>query len=285
MRWQGREGSSNIEDRRGSSGGGGGGRGFGGLAGIIVVLVGAYFGVDLSGLVANDSGLSLGSQQQQAAPLQESAQEKQLVQFSSVVLRDTEKVWEAYFRKIGRQYQAPKLTLYRNRIATACGTGQSSAGPFYCPGDKKLYIDLSFYNTMTNELGASGDAAFAYVLAHEVGHHVQTLLGTIQKVHRAQQNMDQKQANQLSVRLELQADCYAGVWAHYAEKDGLFESGDIEEAFNAAHAVGDDHLQERAQGYTVPHTYTHGTSAQRKQWLQRGLQTGDIEQCNTFSNL
>ena len=284
MRWQGREGSSNIEDRRGSSGGGGG-RGFGGLAGIIVVLVGAYFGVDLSGLVANDSGLSLGSQQQQAAPLQESAQEKQLVQFSSVVLRDTEKVWEAYFRKIGRQYQAPKLTLYRNRIATACGTGQSSAGPFYCPGDQKLYIDLSFYNTMTNELGASGDAAFAYVLAHEVGHHVQTLLGNIQKVHRAQQNMDQKQANQLSVRLELQADCYAGVWAHYAEKDGLFESGDIEEAFNAAHAVGDDHLQERAQGYTVPHTYTHGTSAQRKQWLQRGLQTGDIEQCNTFSSM
>lgn len=278
MRWQDREGSKNIEDRRGSSGGGG--RGAGGILGLIIVLVGAYYGVDLSGLVGG--GLPVAQTQQQTrAPLQ---QEEQLKRLSEVTLRETEKVWGAYFNRMGKTYQDPVLVFYTGATHTGCGTGQANAGPFYCPADNKLYIDLSFYNTMKNQLGAEGDAAFAYVIAHEVGHHVQTLLGTIQKVHRLQQQVGKTEANALSVKLELQADCYAGVWGYYAQKDGLFENGDIEQAYNAAEAVGDDTLQERAQGYTVPHTYTHGTSANRKAWLQRGLQTGDINQCNTFQS-
>lgn len=278
MRWQDREGSKNIEDRRGSSGGGG--RGAGGILGLIIVLVGAYYGVDLSGLVGG--GLPVAQTQQQTrAPSQ---QEEQLKRLSEVTLRETEKVWGAYFNRMGKTYQDPVLVFYTGVTHTGCGTGQANAGPFYCPADNKLYIDLSFYNTMKNQLGAEGDAAFAYVIAHEVGHHVQTLLGTIQKVHRLQQQVGKTEANALSVKLELQADCYAGVWGYYAQKDGLFENGDIEQAYNAAEAVGDDTLQERAQGYTVPHTYTHGTSANRKAWLQRGLQTGDINQCNTFQS-
>lgn len=278
MRWQDREGSKNIEDRRGSSGGGG--RGAGGIWGLIIVLVGAYYGVDLSGLVGG--GLPVAQTQQQTrAPSQ---QEEQLKRLSEVTLRETEKVWGAYFNRMGKTYQDPVLVFYTGVTHTGCGTGQANAGPFYCPADNKLYIDLSFYNTMKNQLGAEGDAAFAYVIAHEVGHHVQTLLGTIQKVHRLQQQVGKTEANALSVKLELQADCYAGVWGYYAQKDGLFENGDIEQAYNAAEAVGDDTLQERAQGYTVPHTYTHGTSANRKAWLQRGLQTGDINQCNTFQS-
>lgn len=278
MRWQDREGSKNIEDRRSSSGGGG--RGAGGILGLIIVLVGAYYGVDLSGLVGG--GLPVAQTQQQTrAPSQ---QEEQLKRLSEVTLRETEKVWGAYFNRMGKTYQDPVLVFYTGATHTGCGTGQANAGPFYCPADNKLYIDLSFYNTMKNQLGAEGDAAFAYVIAHEVGHHVQTLLGTIQKVHRLQQQVGKTEANALSVKLELQADCYAGVWGYYAQKDGLFENGDIEQAYNAAEAVGDDTLQKRAQGYTVPHTYTHGTSANRKAWLQRGLQTGDINQCNTFQS-
>ena len=278
MRWQDREGSKNIEDRRGSSGGGG--RGAGGILGLIIVLVGAYYGVDLGGLVGG--GLPVAQTQQQTrAPSQ---QEEQLKRLSEVTLRETEKVWGAYFNRMGKTYQDPVLVFYTGATHTGCGTGQANAGPFYCPADNKLYIDLSFYNTMKNQLGAEGDAAFAYVIAHEVGHHVQTLLGTIQKVHRLQQQVGKTEANALSVKLELQADCYAGVWGYYVQKDGLFENGDIEQAYNAAEAVGDDTLQKRAQGYTVPHTYTHGTSANRKAWLQRGLQTGDINQCNTFQS-
>lgn len=280
MRWQGREKSTHFEDRRGSSGGGGGG-GRPTIIGIIVLLVGAYYGVDLSGLVGSPQMGAV--QQTQSAPRQVSVQEKQLEDLSLVVLRETEKVWGAYFQKHNQKYPAPTLTVYNGRTATACGTGDANAGPFYCPADQKVYIDLSFYNTMKNQLGAEGDAAFAYVLAHEVGHHVQTIMGTIQKVHQMQQRVSKKEANALSVKLELQADCYAGVWGHYAEKDGLFEQGDIEEAYNAAKAVGDDTLQHRAQGYTVPHTYTHGTSAQRKSWFERGLKTGDVAQCNTFA--
>lgn len=284
MRWQNRERSTNVEDHRGHSGGGGGGGrgGMGRLLGVVVMLVGAYYGVDLSGLVGGMQQISQPAVTQQA-PVRESPQEKQLSEMSRVVLKETEKVWGNYFRQHGAVYQVPRMRLYRGRTSTACGVGQAEAGPFYCPGDQRLYIDLSFYNTMQKELGAAGDAAFAYVLAHEVGHHVQTLLGTIQKVNQMQQRVGKREANALSVKLELQADCYAGVWGHYAEKDGLFEAGDIEEAFAAAESVGDDRLQQRAQGYTVPHTYTHGTSAQRKQWFQRGLETGDIEQCNTFA--
>lgn len=278
MRWQNREGSKNVEDRRGMSGGGGGGGKPVGILGVIVLLVGAYYGVDLSGLVGG--GVPQNTPQ---APYQASAQEEQLAKFSSVVLRETEKVWHSYFQKHNATYQPPRMVIYNGATSTACGTGNASAGPFYCPNDQTLYIDLSFYNTMKNELGASGDAAFAYVLAHEVGHHVQTITGTIQKVRQAQARSSKVQSNALSVRLELQADCYAGVWGHYAQKDGLFEAGDIEEAYQAAESVGDDHLQHRAQGYTVPHTYTHGTSAQRKSWFDRGLQTGNIDACNTFA--
>lgn len=283
MRIDGRDGSHNIEDRRGQSGGLGNGKSTG-LIGIIVLLVGAYYGVDLSGLVGNTTQFSQPTQQQSMQQDRVySIQEQQLEKLSSVVLKETENVWSNYFKKIGLTYQMPKLVLYEGATHTACGTGQASAGPFYCPSDHKLYIDLSFYNTMKNQLKAEGDAAFAYVLAHEVGHHVQTLLGTIQKVNQAQRQVSEKESNALSVKLELQADCYAGVWGYYAQKDGLFEAGDIEEAYNAAEAVGDDALQQRAQGYTVPHTYTHGTSAARKKWFQRGLQTGDINQCNTFA--
>ena len=283
MRIDGRDGSHNIEDRRGQSGGLGNGKSTG-LIGIIVLLVGAYYGVDLSGLVGNTTQFSQPTQQQSMQQDRVySIQEQQLEKLSSVVLKETENVWSNYFKKIGLTYQMPKLVLYEGATHTACGTGQASAGPFYCPGDHKLYIDLSFYNTMKNQLKAEGDAAFAYVLAHEVGHHVQTLLGTIQKVNQAQRQVSEKESNALSVKLELQADCYAGVWGYYAQKDGLFEVGDIEEAYNAAEAVGDDTLQQRAQGYTVPHTYTHGTSAARKKWFQRGLQIGDINQCNTFA--
>lgn len=281
MRWQDREGSDNVEDRRGSSGGGGGGKPVG-ILGLIILLVGAYYGVDLSGVVGVQQGGAPTTQQSQ--PYQASAQEQELAKLSSVVLRETEKVWSAYFQKHGATYQAPKMVLYNGATSTACGRGSASAGPFYCPADQKLYIDLSFYNTMKKQLEADGDAAFAYVLAHEVGHHVQTITGTIQKVNQAQSQVGQREANALSVKLELQADCYAGVWGHYAEKDGLFEAGDIEEAYNAAESVGDDRLQQRAQGYTVPHTYTHGTSKQRKSWFDRGLKTGDINQCNTFAS-
>lgn len=285
MRWEGRERSKNVEDHRGmGGGGGGGGRGGMGLIGVIVMLVGAYYGVDLSGLVGGVQQIGGGGVTREQ-PVQRSAQEEKLYHFSEVVLGETEKVWENYFRQHGAAYRSPVMRIYEGRTQTACGTGMAQAGPFYCPADHKLYIDLSFYQTMKNELGAEGDAAFAYVLAHEVGHHVQTVLGTIDKVHRAQQRVGKREANALSVRLELQADCYAGVWGHYAQKDNLFEEGDIEEAYNAAEAVGDDRLQHRAQGYTVPHTYTHGTSAQRKQWFQRGLQTGDINQCNTFADI
>lgn len=279
MRWQDREESKNVEDRRGSRSVGGRGSG---LIGIIVLLVGAYYGVDLSGLVGGIQSVGQSPAQEQSHPV--SKQEQELAKFSSVVLRETEKVWGNYFSQNGAQYKAPQMVLYNGATHTGCGTGHASAGPFYCPNDQKLYIDLSFYNTMKHELHAEGDAAFAYVLAHEVGHHVQTLTGIIDEVHQAQQHTSKQEANALSVKLELQADCYAGIWGHYAQEDGLFEEGDIEEAYNAAEAVGDDRLQHRAQGYTVPHTYTHGTSAQRKQWFQRGLYSGDVEECNTFAS-
>lgn len=289
MRWQNREASEeNVEDRRaeGSYSTGNGGKGLG-LIGIIVMLVGAYYGVDLSGVVNTVQTIQSPQKQlnRQQSSFQESTEEKNLKQLSLVVLTDLGKVWSNYFKKQGLTYKMPKMVLYRGATHTACGTGQASAGPFYCPSDQSLYIDLSFYNTMKNELGADGDAAFAYVLAHEVGHHVQTLLGTIQKVHQIQNQVNKSQANALNVRLELQADCYAGVWGYYAKQEQLFENGDLEEAYNAAEAVGDDRLQKRAQGYTVPHTYTHGTSAQRKQWLHRGFETGNIQQCGTFADL
>lgn len=276
MRWQGRRESSNIEDRRGSGGNFGGGKGTG-ILGFIILLVGAYYGVDLSVLVGTPDFSGQSSQRL------ETQEEQQLAGLSKVVLADTETVWGNYFKQMGYQYQEPVMVLYNGVTSTACGTGQSAMGPFYCPNDHKVYLDLSFYNDMKNKLGATGDSAFAYVIAHEVGHHVQNLLGVLGQVHRAQQSSDRKTANQLSVKLELQADCFAGVWANQAVKSGLFERGDEEKAFNAAEAVGDDRLQKRGQGYVVPDSFTHGTSAQRLAWFRKGLQTGNPSQCDTFN--
>ena len=275
MRWQGRRESSNVEDRRSSGGGFGRGRPTG-ILGLIIILVGAYYGVDLSGLVGEvDVGTT------QSSPLQ-SQQEDQLFKLSKVVLGDTEEVWTAYFSKNNRQYVEPRMVIYNGATPTACGTGQSAMGPFYCPNDQRVYLDLSFYNDMKNKLGAAGESAFSYVIAHEVGHHVQNLLGTLTQVHRLQSRASRAEANQLSVKLELQADCYAGVWASQAVKSGLFERGDIEKAFNAAESVGDDRLQKRSQGYVVPDSFTHGTSAQRLQWFKVGLTSGNPAKCNTF---
>ena len=275
MRWQGRRESSNVEDRRSSGGGFGGGKPTG-VLGLIIILVGAYYGVDLSGLVGE---MEVGTAQ--SSPLQ-SQQEDQLFKLSKVVLGDTEEVWSTYFSKNNRQYVEPRMVIYNGVTPTACGTGQSAMGPFYCPNDQRVYLDLSFYNDMKNKLGAAGESAFAYVIAHEVGHHVQNLLGTLTQVHRLQSRASRAEANQLSVKLELQADCYAGVWASQAVKSGLFERGDIEKAFNAAESVGDDRLQKRSQGYVVPDSFTHGTSAQRLQWFKVGLTSGNPAQCNTF---
>ena len=212
----------------------------------------------------------------------QSQQEDQLFKLSKVVLGDTEEVWSTYFSKNNRQYVEPRMVIYNGVTPTACGTGQSAMGPFYCPNDQRVYLDLSFYNDMKNKLGAAGESAFAYVIAHEVGHHVQNLFGTLTQVHRLQSRSSRTEANQLSVKLELQADCYAGVWASQAVKSGLFERGDIEKAFNAAESVGDDRLQKRSQGYVVPDSFTHGTSAQRLQWFKVGLTSGNPAQCNPF---
>ena len=281
MRLGNQRSSSNIEDRRGSGGGGGGG-GKMGIAGLIIVLIGAYYGVDLSGPVGGVQMPQM--QQQQGRPVSASAEEEELARFSAQILATTEDAWGSYFRSRGRQYVPPKMVLYRGITPTACGTGQSAMGPFYCPADQKVYLDLSFYDDMKNKLGAAGDAAFAYVIAHEVGHHVQNLTGIMAQVNRARQRAGEREANRLSVKLELQADCLAGVWANRAQEQQLFETGDLEEAFNAAEAVGDDRLQQRSQGYAVPDSFTHGTSAQRLQWFQRGLQSGDPEQCDTFAS-
>lgn len=279
MRWQGREQSTNIEDRRGSrSGGLGGGKKMGGVLGFIVLLIGSYYGVDLSGLVGG-SDLGMGNSTSSLSK----QEEEQLYQLSSVVLKDTENTWQTYFARSGQRYPAPKMAIYNGATPTACGTGQSAMGPFYCPSDRTVYLDLSFYEDMKKQLGASGDTAFAYVIAHEVGHHVQNLLGILPKITTEQQKRS-SQANALSVKLELQADCFAGVWGYQAAKNNLLETGDLEEAFNAAEAVGDDRLQKRSQGYAVPDSFTHGTSAQRLAWFKRGLQTGDPTQCNTFAN-
>ena len=278
MRWQGRKQSSNVEDRRGQ-GSRIGGKSTG-IIGIIILLVGAYYGVDLSGVVGSPAA---GTQVTQPSTLN-SQQEAQLNELARVVLADTETTWSQYFANNNARYTPPTMVLYTAGTQTACGTGQAAMGPFYCPQDRKVYLDLSFYEDMRKQLDASGDAAFAYVIAHEVGHHVQNLLGILPQVNQAQQGASAKQANALSVKLELQADCFAGIWANHAQAQNLFEAGDLEEAFGAAQAVGDDRLQKRAQGYAVPDSFTHGSSAERLAWFQRGLQNGDINRCNTFAS-
>ncbi|OKL35730.1 KPN_02809 family neutral zinc metallopeptidase [Domibacillus mangrovi] len=276
MKWQGRRGSSNIEDRRGMSGKVALGGGIGGVGLIFVIiftLLGGNPGELLGGLSGTDSD----------APYEETDQERELAQFVSVVLADTEDVWTEIFHEEGMQYKEPILVLYSGSVQSACGAAGSSAGPFYCPGDQKLYIDLSFYQELQNNFNAPGDFAMAYVIAHEVGHHVQTLLGTSQKVNALRGKVSQEEYNQNSVKLELQADYYAGVWAHHAEGMNVLEEGDLEEALTAASAVGDDTIQKRAQGYVVPESFTHGTSEQRRHWFHRGFQSGNLQNGNTFN--
>jgi uncharacterized protein len=277
MRWAGRRGSSNIEDRRGTRFRGAGGIG---LGTIVLALVALYFGQDPSVVLQNVQP----SQQSEQVPYQESADEAQLREFISVVLADTEETWGAIFGMNGSSYQQPTLVLFSGAVESACGFAQAAVGPFYCPGDRKLYIDLSFYRDLQTRFGAPGDFAQAYVIAHEVGHHVQTLLGISERNMAARRGASETEANALSVRQELQADCFAGVWAHNANRDRqLLEPGDIEEGLNAASAIGDDRLQQQSRGYVAPESFTHGSSEQRMRWFKRGYDSGDVNVCDTFA--
>jgi predicted metalloprotease len=254
----------------------------GGIGTLILVLVALYFGVDPS--IILDQAPTGVDPTVETRPAARSPEEDQLAEFISVVLADTEDTWHELFRIKGETYVQPKLVLFTAAVNSACGFAEAAMGPFYCPADRKVYIDLSFYRDLKNLIGAPGDFAQAYVIAHEVGHHVQSLLGISDKVQTARRGMNETQGNQLSVRQELQADCLAGVWAHHADRARqILEKGDIEEALNAASAIGDDRLQQRSQARIVPDSFTHGTSAQRVRWFRNGLETGDINQCNTFA--
>jgi predicted metalloprotease len=284
MRWDGNRESDNIEDRRGGGGGmsmlGGGRIGLGTIA---IALVG-WLVFDINPITLLDA-LSGGSGQSyvQQTPAHKPPADDQMAKFVSVVLADTEDVWRDIFRKEGGQYREPKLVLFSGATPTACGTGQSAMGPFYCPNDQKVYIDLGFYQTMKTRLGAPGDFAQAYVIAHEVGHHVQNLLGISEKVRKQRSQASEKVANALSVRQELQADCFAGVWAYHAQDSRkILESGDLEEALNAASQIGDDTLQRSAGRAVVPDSFTHGSGQQRVRWFKAGFDSGDIRRCNTF---
>ncbi len=284
--------SSNVEDRRDESYGGGGGGGFGfgggsiGIGGIIIALVASYFlGINPLTLLSifSGGGGSVPVQTQPQKPAHAPPKGDPSAHFVSVILADTEDTWKDLFAKMGKQYVNPKLVLFRGRTPTACGTGVTAQGPFYCPGDQKVYIDLEFYDELKNRFHAPGEFAQAYVIAHEVGHHVQNLLGISAKVDQARQRSSERGASGLSVRLELQADCFAGVWANYAnQKRHILETGDIEAGLNAASQIGDDTLQRSAGRAVSPDSFTHGTSAQRMQWFKRGIDTGDITQCDTF---
>lgn len=274
MRWLGR-GGGNIEDRRG-----GGGLALGGGLGIIAVILGLLFGEDATRLLSLLSG---GGQSQEVSVSRSSPQDEG-GQFVSQVLGSTNEVWENIFRENGSRYQEPTLVLFSRQTQSGCGFASAATGPFYCPADQKIYIDLSFYDELQNRFGAPGDFAQAYVIAHEVGHHVQDLLGTTRKLEDLRGRVSETEYNKLSVRLELQADFFAGVWAHHGKgQQFVLEEGDVEEALNAAAAIGDDRLQEQAQGYVVPDAFTHGTSEQRMRWFKKGLETGDINQGDTFS--
>ncbi len=302
MRWRGNRKSSNVEDQRsmrvsgsGSSGGGSGNMlrlvpvvfkflGFKGTV-ILAVCVGAY------GLFTGNFGSILGVlglQQntivsESTQPLRETAEEKELVDFVSVILADTEETWTTLFQQKGGTYQEPHLVLFRDSVESACGMAQSAMGPFYCPGDQKVYIDLGFYDQLKNRYKAPGDFAQAYVIAHEIGHHVQTLVGISGKVQAARNRLSKAEGNKLSVLQELQADCFAGVWAHHANNTRhLLETGDVEEGLTAASAIGDDTLQQKSQGYIRPDSFTHGSSAQRVKWFKIGLASGDMDSCDTF---
>ncbi|HMN74535.1 MAG TPA: neutral zinc metallopeptidase [Burkholderiaceae bacterium] len=289
MRLDGERESDNVEDMRAGRGGGrgfplGGGRGIGLGTVAIALVAGWIFGINpLTILGALSGGGAVMQPTEQQAPAQPASSDEPMVRFVKQVLGSTEDVWTVQFQQAGAAYQAPKLALFRGSVPTACGRGQSAMGPFYCPGDHKVYLDLDFYEVMKTRLGAPGDFAQAYVIAHEVGHHVQNLMGVTGKVDAMRGRVSEAQQNALSVRLELQADCLAGVWAHHADATRqILEQGDVEEALNAASQIGDDALQRKSQGTVVPESFTHGTSAQRVAWFKRGLQTGSVQQCNTF---
>lgn len=305
MRWQGREESDNVEDRRGEGGGAPGGLGRGGLGGGLggpgfrVVRGGGFSGILILGVIAlvlwmvgiNPLPLLFGDGSIQSTQTSSSTSgtsapraDDEAASFSRVVLKETENVWSGIFQAAGQTYTKPTLVLFTGQVKSACGYAQAASGPFYCPGDQKVYIDLGFYNELDKRFGASGDFAHAYVLAHEVGHHVQNLLGILPRFNKMRQTMSEAQSNAMSVRVELQADCFAGVWGKFTAQKGLLEQGDLEEALNAAHQIGDDTLQKRAQGYVVPESFNHGTAAQRATWFKRGFDTGKVDACDTFNN-
>lgn len=294
MDWKGRRQSSNIEDRRGGGAKKAGGIGIGSI--IIALIVWKVFGISPETTLGVTQQMSQNTQQ--TAPAQETASQAESRQFVATVLADTEDVWTPIFRQLGGTYQAPKLVMFTGRVQSACGSATSASGPFYCPADQKVYLDTQFFTDMRRQMditgeqagstqlsnsAQAGDFAQAYVIAHEVGHHVQTLLGISNQVRQAQSQTSQKNANQLSVRQELQADCFAGLWAHHNHKRTQFlQKGDIEEALDAAEKIGDDYLQHKAHGHSVPDSFTHGTSEQRRRWFYRGFESGDIQQCDTF---
>lgn len=280
MRWKTGRRSSNVEDRRGRRISSGGVKG-GGIGVILLALVAMYFGIDPS-IILNSNLMQEESSSRQVGSVANPG-EDQLADFVSVVLADTEDTWDAIFQAGGARYEKPKLVLFTDQVRSACGFAQAATGPFYCPADKKVYIDLGFYKQLKNQLNAPGDFAQAYVVAHEIGHHVQNLMGISGKVQSQRRSISETAYNKLSVKLELQADCFAGVWANHANRmRGILEPGDVDEALNAASMIGDDHLQKQARGYVVPDSFTHGTSAQRVQWFRTGLDSGSINSCNTF---
>ena len=277
MRWRGERQSTNIEDRRGIGGKVAVG---GGLGTVIVIIIALLFGADPQQLLEQ---LPSGNPEQVQTSQPRSAEEEELKQFTGVVLAKSEDVWNQIFRQNGKQYREPTLVLFTDQVRSACGIAGSAVGPFYCPADEKVYIDLAFYETLRREFSAPGDFAHAYVVAHEVGHHVQNLLGISDRVHAMQQRVSEAEANQLSVRLELQADFFAGMFARYVQNQNMLEAGDVEEALRAASAVGDDRIQKQSRGYVVPDSFTHGTSEQRLRWFKRGYDSGDMRQGDTFN--
>ena len=299
MRWRGRRQSSNIEDVRGRGGGfpggfgrGGGplripvGRSSGGLSiSTIVIIAILYFGLRACGIdplqmLTEGQGPGGGG----AITDAQAPGSDEMKQFVGVVLAETEDVWNGIFQSVGKEYSAPTLVLFSGGVQSACGQASAASGPFYCPNDRKVYLDTDFFDQLARQFGASGDFAEAYVIAHEVGHHVQNLTGILPEFNQMRQQMDQSEANQMSIRVELQADCFAGVWAHFTDQKGLLEQGDAEEALNAAQQIGDDTLQKRTQGYVVPESFNHGTSQQRVTWFNKGFTTGKLSECDTFNN-
>ena len=282
MRWQYGRRSTNVEDRRGSRIPG---RVKGGSIGILLLaLVGMYFGIDPSIILNMGESVQVSQPGQSGAPVEQTEEDRQLAEFVSVVLADTEDVWKEQFRAAGQTYAEPNLVLFSGAVQSACGFAEAAMGPFYCPGDGKVYIDLSFYRELKRNMNAPGDFAQAYVIAHEVGHHVQNLLGLSRQMEAMRRQVSKTEYNRLSVKMELQADCFAGLWAHHAHRARqVVEPGDIDEALNAASQIGDDRLQKQQRGYVTPDSFTHGTSAQRVSWFQRGYQTGRFDNCDTFN--